>query len=191
MSYRIEIENPNLMNAISQMEGFDGVWNAEHKAAMRQIVSAARALILPDVPVRTGKAKAAFRTSVAGSVGFGNSGDAAFGEENVSGYGQKFVVGRVGWFGENQPWYINVVEYGAAAHEIVGNPLLIFNGTFTHEVEHPGFAARGFMAGHADEVQALAENYIGQADERIAKQIADATNSGAGAVASNGGPSGA
>lgn len=46
-------------------------------------------------------------------------------------------------------WYYVFIERGAAGHTITGKPLLIFSGrsgtVVTHEVQHPGLAARPFL----------------------------------------------
>lgn len=63
-------------------------------------------------------------------------------------------------------WYYRFHEFGAGTHAIAGNPLLVFDGDSgvvrTHEVSHPGMAARPFMRPAMDGKQDEASDAMGK-----------------------------
>ncbi len=62
-------------------------------------------------------------------------------------------------------WYWQFLETGAEAHEISGNPLLVFEGdqgiVATGSIDHPGMAARPFLAPGFDQSHKRAEKEFG------------------------------
>ncbi len=62
-------------------------------------------------------------------------------------------------------WYWQFLETGAEAHEIKGNPLLVFEGdqgmVATESVDHPGMAAKPFLAPGFDQSHKQAEQEFG------------------------------
>lgn len=142
---------------------------------MQKTISAASAVILPKIPVRTGRARAALEKEI---LGFGRT---------ITG-----VVGFKG--GKTAPWYINIVEYGARPHslkaktksrtasqraryekrlsqnKLAGQHFMV-NGQWVTKSNHPGFSKRGFMAAGFSaakpifdhEMQAAVENTFNEA----------------------------
>lgn len=72
-------------------------------------------------------------------------------------------------------FYANVVETGAKAHDIVAihaRALTIGPGRFVHQVRHPGFTGRGFVAQvRASEIHAAERAFFDYANARIAAYI--------------------
>jgi hypothetical protein len=128
MSFKDGALTADLDRQIELLKHFPEVLNKHFYPAMGGALKMLRTEIVPEIPVLTGRARAAFRT-------------------RVSGRGLR-IQGRAGWWGSGQPWYINIVEYGARAHDIVprhGHEFLHFGDTFVRAVSHPGFPAREFM----------------------------------------------
>lgn len=63
-------------------------------------------------------------------------------------------------------WYYRFMETGAGAHQITGNPWLVFDGDMgrvrVRSVQHPGMAARPFLRPAIDERQREAETAMGR-----------------------------
>lgn len=111
-------------------------------------------LVLAGVPRRTGKAAGAIRRKVSGA--------------GIA------MEGHYGWYGNNMPWYINVVEHGAVAHEIkLRKPggWLHFGSTFTKVVNHPGFAKVGFMAAAYASLQPVMDAELLRANEAVLQEL--------------------
>jgi len=127
--YKIDMTSNDLDKQIALLKFFPEVVEKHFRKLLVTDVSKLWSVIRGQIPKRTGKAMSKFRKSV-----------------TVKGIN---LSGKVGWWGSNQPWYINVVEYGARAHEIKAKPgkwLRLQGGRYVKSVRHPGMSKRGFMA---------------------------------------------
>ena len=163
MSIKIDLTTPDVDKQISVLKEFPNLAEKHYRPALRRDVALLKALIVPNIPVRTGAAAAAFGTRVGGR-GFN-------------------MRGLAGWYDRNDPWYINVVEHGAASHDITVAPVkksvLAFNGadgmpafSAGHTISHPGFGARGFMAEANKSIGPTVDADLAQANERIIADLA-------------------
>ena len=96
---------------------------------------------------------------------------AAF-KARVTGKGLK-LQGQVGWWGKTAAWYINIVEYGAKPHKIVAREggFLWFGGRIVRSVDHPGFAARGFMKAGYAALQGISDMRMTAASEAVLREL--------------------
>lgn len=144
---------------IRLIEHFPDIADRHFKPAMSDAVGRLAREIEPNIPIRTGTAAAKFRDAVTGK-------------------GMR-LTGRVGWWGAGQPWYINVVEYGAKEHEIPAGggqrPLHLVGGWVMGPVHHPGFGARNFMR-KADE--ATRQRNVERFEQARDKTVSDMTVKG-------------
>jgi hypothetical protein len=129
-----------------------------YRPALKRDVSLLEGTIRPQIPALSGTARSTFGSKVSGR-GFR-------------------MRGQVGWYDADDPWYINVVEHGAAKHDITLAPksksVLAWPGGFSkgHTVSHPGFSGRGFMAAGYSAIQPIIEADLAQANERIIADLA-------------------
>lgn len=155
---KIDLTASEIDRKIEIFKEFPQLAEKHYRPAVTRSVSALDAAVRPNIPVLSGKARDAFGSKVTGK-GFG-------------------IKGQVGWYDKNDPWYINVVEYGAKEHTIKLKPVnasvLAWPGGFSkgHTVDHPGFSARGFMTQGYALVQPLVEAELGEANERIIADLA-------------------
>lgn len=67
---------------------------------------------------------------------------------------------------DKKHWHYRFFETGTGAHQITGNPWLVFDGdggrVRVRSVQHPGMAARPFLRPAIDERQDAAEMAMGQ-----------------------------
>ena len=120
MSYKVDFSAADVQWQIMMLKEFPKIANAHFYPAMHRAVRELKSEIVPNVPVRTGAAVSAFKTQVSGS-GLN-------------------IQARAGWWGKDQPWYVNILEYGSKAHEQGYVP----NLGVTIRV-HPGMPALRFM----------------------------------------------
>ena len=118
MSYKVGVLHSDLDKQIDLLKFYPEVMEKHFRALMAKDVAMLHSKIRGTIPRRTGTAASKFKKSLSG--------------KGIN------MTGRVGWWGANQPWYINAVEYGAKPHAIPNNRR--FN-----KKPHPGFSARGFM----------------------------------------------
>lgn len=158
MSFKIDLTASKIDAQISVFKEFPYLAEKHYRPAVVRDVVMLYASILPTIPVLTGKARDGFGSKVTGR-GFN-------------------LKGQVGWYDKNDPWYINVVEYGAPSHEIELKPInksvLAWPGGFSkgHTVNHPGFSARGFMAAGLARVEPVIEQDLAEANDRIVADLA-------------------
>lgn len=159
MSIKIGMTSKGVDEQISVLREFPEIADKHYQPAIRRNVSRLKAIIQPDIPTMSGRAKSTFGSKVTGR-GFR-------------------IKGQVGWYDSNDPWYINVVEHGAEAHDIPLKPkkaggVLAWNGGFSrgHTVRHPGMSARGFMMAGYSSIQPLVEAELAMANERILADLA-------------------
>lgn len=120
MSYKVDFAAADVQWQILALKEMPKIANKHFYPAMQRAARELKGEILPHVPVATGRAVSAFNSKVSGS-GLN-------------------IQARVGWWGQNQPWYINVLEYGAKEHEQGYIPRLGVQIKI-----HPGIPALKFM----------------------------------------------
>jgi HK97 gp10 family phage protein len=101
--------------------------------------------IKPNIPHRTGMAQSKLRKSLTG--------------KGVN------LTGKVGWWGSNQPWYVNVLEYGAKSHKQPKHPVF-------KKRPHPGISKRGFMEAGFSAMKPIIETDLKTIGEAIVKEMA-------------------
>jgi hypothetical protein len=144
----IDMTAPDLDKQIEVLKHFPDLAEKHFRPAVTRDVAALRAIIEPSIPTRTGLAAKTFGSKVSGK-GFA-------------------LKGQVGWYDSSDPWYPNVLEYGAKAHEmdVYAPGLGRYVGT------HPGLSARGFMAAGYSAMQPLIEADLARANEQIISDLA-------------------
>lgn len=158
MSIKIDLTASDVDKQMEVLKHFPELAEKHYRPVITRDVSVLRGLIQPQIPTRSGRAASTFGSKVTGR-GFS-------------------LKGQVGWYDSGDPWYINVVEYGAAAHIYDIKPqkasVLAWGGGFSkgHEIHHPGFSARGFMAAGYSAMQPVVENDLAMANERIIADLA-------------------
>ena len=120
MSYGVSISAADVNWQIEALKVMPEIANKHFYPAMHRAARGLKAEIQPNVPVATGRAVAALKSQ-------------------VSGKGLN-IQARVGWFGQNVPWYVNILEYGAKSHEQGYIPALGLQIRI-----HPGIPALKFM----------------------------------------------
>jgi hypothetical protein len=105
MSIKVGVISNDLDKQILLLREYPKIVNKHFRPALKEAGQAASAAIRPGIPVESGKAQRTFNTRVTGS-----------GVESASGKGG--IQAQVGWWGRGSAWYINVVEYGARAHDL-------------------------------------------------------------------------
>ena len=151
---KVDMSSPDIDRQIEFLKYYPEVFKKHFRPMLYRNVNRGKALVAAGVPRRTGKAAAALKASVRGT-------------------GVK-MEGHFGWSGNDTPWYINVVEYGATPHPIdprkPGGWLKIGNSYVRH-VEHPGFAARKFMAAAYASLKPTIDAEILTANEAVLNEM--------------------
>lgn len=154
--YKIAVLDTDLARQIELLKLFPEVVKKFFVPVFKRDVKALEGRIRPTIPVLSGRAQQAFGSKVTGS--------------GVN------LTGRVGWYDKGDPWYINVVEYGAKAHAMnkrsdKGVPVLVGGAGWRTIKNHPGFSERGFMAAGQSAMQPLIDADMAQANEAVAKEL--------------------
>lgn len=155
MSFRADMTTSDLDRQIELLKHYPEVVEKHFRGMLVKNVSVLHSRVRKDVPVRTGNAQSKLRKSVSG--------------KGIN------MQARVGWWGANQPWYINVVEYGAKPHVIKAKPgqyLRLLNGTYVKEVNHPGISKVGFMAANFSAMQPMLNTELKAAGDAVVKEMA-------------------
>ena len=155
---RVSLTTSDVDRQIEVLKHFPDLAEKHYRPVLKQDVSALYGQIKGDIPVRTGAARDSFGSKVTGK-GFR-------------------LKGTVGWYDRSDPWYPNVLEYGAKAHAINVKPqkaqVLAWPGGFSkgHSIAHPGFSAVGFMAAGYSAIKPRIENDLAMANDRIVADLA-------------------
>jgi hypothetical protein len=144
MSFKVGALHNDLDKQIDLLKVYPEVLEKHFRKVLAKDVAMLYSKIRGTIPRRTGNAQSKFKKS-------------------LSGKGMNMTA-RVGWWGANQPWYINVVEYGAKEHAIPKNRR--FN-----KRTHPGFSARGFMAAGYSAMQPRINADMRAASEATLKEM--------------------
>lgn len=145
MSHRIDMSSPDVDKQIELLKFYPEIMEKHFRPVLVTDVSKLYSKIRGDIPKRTGRAVSKFKRSVSG--------------KGVN------LTGRVGWWGANQPWYINVVEHGAKAHREPNNR------RFKNK-PHPGFARRGFMKDGLEYFQPVINADLANASQAVVNEMA-------------------
>lgn len=156
MSVRAGVQTQELNRQISLLKHFPEVVEKHFRKMMAKNVAMLYSRIKSAVPVMTGNARSKFKKTLRG--------------KGVN------MQGKVGWWGADAPWYINVVEYGAGPHVIEPRDpegFLRLNGNrFVKKVDHPGLSARGFMAAGFSAMQPIINADLKAAGDAVVKELA-------------------
>ncbi len=155
MSFSVSVTSPDLDRQMAVLKYYPEIAAKHWYPAMQGAARDLKTIIEPTIPVLTGRARSMFKARATGK---GTN-----------------IEGRVGWWGAGQPWYINVVEYGARPHVIRPKKeggFLWFGGKYRFEAFHPGFAGRGFMARGFEQGEARVVQRVATANERIVNELA-------------------
>lgn len=155
MVIKVDMTSQDLDRQIHVLKFFPEIMDKHFKPALYRSVKSLEMAIRPNIPRLTGRAQKTFASRVTG--------------KGVT------LKGQVGWYRRGDPWYINVVEHGAKAHEIKAKPgkfLRLLDGSLVRSVKHPGFSKRGFMAAGFSAMQPKIDATLLQANEAVVKDLA-------------------
>jgi len=124
--FSIRVDAADVDWQIRLIKEFPDIADRHFKPAMQEAVGRLATEIEPNIPQASGRAASTFK-------------------ERVSGQGMR-LTGRVGWWYAGDPWYVNVLEYGASPHDINSYA----PGAGVYIGRHPGIPAFNFMK-NADE----------------------------------------
>lgn len=147
MSYKIDVSAADVQWQILMLQEFPQIANKHFYPAMHRATSAIKAEVEPNVPVRYGTARSELRKA-------------------VSGNGLN-ITGRVGWWGNVEAWYVNVLEYGAKPHAQGYVPFL--NVSIP---KHPGVSAYRFIERGTQAAQGITDTEMGMASEAVVNELA-------------------
>lgn len=182
MSIKVDLSAPDVDRQIALLNQYPEIADRHYKPTLQRSVTMLQQQIEPQIPVATGRAKAAFGSKVVGK-------------------GSK-ITGEVGWFRKaargNSVYYIAFHEGGAKPHEIKprqktenlslvrqlirlqagtggSNVLRFYQGgsaVFTRRsIQHPGVRGRGFMATAWAAAQTRVVADIAQANEAVLREL--------------------
>jgi hypothetical protein len=177
MSIKIGVMSEDLDKQIMLLKVYPEIAEKHFRPAMEQATALAGVEVVSGIPVLTGYAISKFRTKVTGKA------------LNITGY--------AGWpASRGQPYYINVVEYGAREHPLLGGSTVrtkkgqahyrkaIAKGEEIPGVHvqtrggwrtigvHPGFAARGFLKRAFESAQPGINVIMAAANEAVVNELA-------------------
>lgn len=167
---KVDMSANELDRQIELLKVYPEILEKHFVPVLKRDVKLLEARIKPTIPVLSGKAQRAFGSKVTG--------------KGVN------LTGRVGWYDKKDPWYPNVLEYGAKAHPLSkgssirskkaasisggsmsGTPVKIGDRWVTMKI-HPGFSARGFMKTGYESMEPLINADLAQANEGVVKDLA-------------------
>lgn len=154
MSFKIDMSSPDVDRQIDLLKHYPEVMERHFKQILKADIDELYQNIKPTIPKHRGRAAAAFKKSLTG--------------KGIN------LTGRVGWWGTKQPFYINIVEYGAPPHEIGFVPFLgvSWQGKNSRAKQHPGTPKVGFMAAGYSAMRPKIENDMRLASEAVVKEMA-------------------
>lgn len=147
MSFKVDMSAPDLDRQLYLLKYYPEFFKKHFRPVLFHLTSKGKQAVLAGVPRRTGKAAGAVRSKVTGA-------------------GER-MEGHYGWYGENSPWYINIVEHGASAHKMntFVPGLKVFIGT------HPGFPKAGFMAAANESIEPVMNAELLRANEAVLNEL--------------------
>ncbi len=157
MSIKIQIASPDLAKQISLLRQYPQIAGKHFRPAVSQSMKTVAAQVKPRIPRKTGLALSTFGTKMqARGLSASNTGG-----------GYINIIGRVGWFDAGDPWYVNVVEHGAAEHEM--NTYVPRLGVYIRT--HPGFSAVGFMKSGYEAAKSTVESLLSAANDAVLQEL--------------------
>lgn len=148
MSIKTSAKSPDLDKQIAYLKAYPEILEKHFKAVMRKNVKELKSKIVSDIPIKTGTAMKTFGSRVTG--------------KGID------LTGQVGWYDRDDPWYPNVLEYGAKAHEM--NTFVPGLGKYIKI--HPGLSARGFMAAGYSAMEGQIHADMARAAEAVVNELA-------------------
>lgn len=156
MSFRTDMTSPELDQQVQLLKHFPEIVSKHFRPLLAKNVAMLHSKIKGDIPEDTGRARAAFKKTVSGK--------------------GIFMQGRVGWWGKDAPYYINVLEYGAKPHRIVPRDpngwLRLNGGHLVKSVDHPGVKKHAFMAQGFAALKPRVDADMAAAGEAVVKELA-------------------
>lgn len=178
MSINASISSPDIDRQVQVLKYFPKITAKHYRPALNISTAAVAAVIRPQIPRATGRAQQEFGTKVSG--------------KNIEN-----LKGQIGWFDPNDPWYINIVEYGAGSHPLTsgastrskrdqaqfqnalaagsrfGKAHVFIRGAGWRTMDiHPGFSKRGFMAAGWAATQPLVDKEMSAAGDKVVAELA-------------------
>jgi len=149
MSYKVELIATDLDWQIQRLKLEPKIANSHLYPAMNRVVRAARTAIGSFMTFKnqSGRTRATFGSKVSG--------------QGVN------ITGRVGWFGKDMPWSVNVLEYGARPHAIGYVPTLKVRID-----SHPGIPPMKFVERGYQLVAPQVEEEMQRAADEITRDLA-------------------
>lgn len=154
MSFKADMTSPDLDRQLELLKYYPEVMEKHFRSALEKDASLLADEIRPNIPQGpSGRSRRQFRSKVMGK--------------------GVFIEARVGWWGKNQPWWINVVEHGAKEHPIEAREggFLFFGGRVVRSVQHPGMSAQGFMAAGFSAVRATIDRDMLVASQNVLEEM--------------------
>lgn len=176
MSIRIKATSADVDKQIELLKFYPEILKKHYRPAMYRAVNGLSKRIKPTIPEDTGRARDTFKASVVGS--------------GIN------MEGRVGWWGQDKPWYINIMEYGSKRHPInkgketrtkknraafeqgdaqfggAGGTHIFVKGGWKTAAVVNGVSKRGFMAAGYSAMKPQIEQYMFEASEAVVKEMA-------------------
>ena len=179
---KIGMTSKGVNEQIAVLEHFPDLAEKHYRPVVSRDVKTLQSRIRPDIPRMSGRAASTFGSKVTGK-GFR-------------------IKGQVGWYDKSDPWYPNVLEYGARPHSLskgssvrsksafsafkslitgdfsaqqkgaLGSTHVLIKGAWKTIKRHPGMSARGFMMAGYSSIQPIIEADLAQANERIIADLA-------------------
>ena len=148
MSITTSAKSPDLEAQIQYLKAYPEVVEKHFKAVMKLDTKELKSRIVSNIPVKTGRAAKTFGSRVTG--------------KGID------LTGQVGWYDKDDPWYPNVLEYGAKVHAM--NTYVPGLGKYIKV--HPGLSARGFMAAGYSQMEGKIHADMARAAEAVVNEMA-------------------
>ncbi len=145
---KVDMTAPELDRQIELLKFYPEILQKHFVPVLKRDVKLLEARIRPTIPVLSGRAQKTFGSKVTGT--------------GIN------LTGRVGWYDRSDPWYPNVLEYGAKAHEM--NTFVPRLSKTIHT--HPGLSARGFMDAGYSAMENTIQSDLAQANEGVVRDLA-------------------
>lgn len=169
----VDMTSPEIDRQLELLKFYPEVVAKHYRPALSRIVQAGEAFIRPLIPVgASGTLSETFRSK-------------------VSGRAITSIKGQIGWMGDKNAWYAQIVEAGAVPHTIEARGNRIskrradagggetkamrwMDGgqfVFSKKVNHPGFSKRGFMAAGMSFIEPVSNVELQTAGEMVLHEM--------------------
>lgn len=147
MGFKVDMTSTDIDRQIELLKFYPEIVEKHFRPLLTVDIALLYDEIRPQIPVATGKAAATFKKRITG--------------KGID------LQAQVGWWGKGTAWYINVVEYGAKPHNINS----FAPGAGVYYKNHPGFAAREFMANSFAAFRPVIEADMAVASENVVNDM--------------------